>query len=251
MNGVGNKNLKRVNRTQIGNIRKMQKVSAQQFVYETMPEEELLLSDFEIKTECDSADETEKVNPYFQVIENVGVVNNADSIMQELISLRKTVEEIKQCCLQLNATVNNLLKKDETHSDETVTFPAKTKEELEDLDKKIGEEPQRYIVIFKKMLIGHGGRVEKLLKNIISTQVALSFNFDGTHGMLPFKSFQNINSCLFNAVKEELPSTFLYKRAIQNGFRRMKNLHFKRLSTGRKLEDEVIIFGSHVTKTPE
>ncbi|XP_055904485.1 uncharacterized protein LOC129940246 [Eupeodes corollae] len=155
-------------------------------------------------------------------------------IRQEFTALRANIEQLNNSFCELNARFKQLSNNEVINTREISTaFPIETVEDVEELEKKIAEEPDRYIELFKKLVGGNGG-IEKNLKNLIGPNVAVLYNFDGTSGKKHFKALKNINTTLYSAVKKDVPSYKLYEKSIRLSFKRIKNLYFKKASNQKK-----------------
>ncbi|XP_055907126.1 uncharacterized protein LOC129942284 [Eupeodes corollae] len=122
-----------------------------------------------------------------------------DEMRADIKRLCVTTEQLKNEICTLAAHIKHLIKADVINSKEVSTnFPIETISDLDEIEKRAEEDPQKYTDIFKKIIDSSGGGLEKALKNIISSEIAIELNYEGTNGKHSFKTLTNINSCLYS-----------------------------------------------------
>ncbi|XP_055916877.1 uncharacterized protein LOC129949439 isoform X2 [Eupeodes corollae] len=177
---------------------------------------------------------------------DTGNIASADMefIKKELKYLRSAIDKQNNSISTITTLLRQLIKEEVVLNDhhEKLNLPVETETDLEGLENEVAENFGKYET-FRDLVFGRGG-LEKNLKHIISAEVALHYNWDGTTGKKAFKNFKSINEALFNAVKPEITSSEVYKKAIRQGLKRIKNLHFKRISLQKKQDLKVTIIDS-------
>ncbi|XP_034142802.1 coiled-coil domain-containing protein 8 homolog isoform X2 [Esox lucius] len=132
---------------------------------------------------------------------------SCEAMVSKLLTI---VEEIKETQKVHGKMLNVLLKKQDTSVMEVpdgVVFPLQTQEDVEVLEEQLGDRSLMSAVVAMVADIG-GTNVDdatrRMMKYILSNELALDYNMFGRHGKKKFKDL-----CLFNVVYEALKKNSL------------------------------------------
>ncbi|CAD7078734.1 unnamed protein product [Hermetia illucens] len=151
--------------------------------------------------------------------------NKTYLVSEKIVKQNQAIMDV----LASHSVLLNKIYKNETMPTEVSTvFPIKTVEELEKLNNGISEEDIPFYVATVKMKIKAGGLIKNFSK-LISEDICLKYNYNGTHGKLPFCQYLKINGIFEGAVGDEN-----YTSLIKQPFKRAKNNFFKKECLKRK-----------------
>ncbi|CAD7078548.1 unnamed protein product [Hermetia illucens] len=151
--------------------------------------------------------------------------NKTYLVSEKIVKQNQAIMDV----LASHSVLLNKIYKNETMPTEVSTvFSIKTVEELEKLNNGISEEDIPFYVATVKMKIKAGGLIKNFSK-LISEDICLKYNYNGTHGKLPFCQYLKINGIFEGAVGDEN-----YTSLIKQLFKRAKNNFFKKECLKRK-----------------
>ncbi|CAD7092694.1 unnamed protein product [Hermetia illucens] len=145
----------------------------------------------------------------------------------ECINLKMQLKKLEEKIVKQNQAIMDVLAshslllnkiyKNETMPTEVSTvFPIKTVEELEKLNNGISEEDIPFYVATVKMKIKAGGLIKNFSK-LISEDICLKYNYNGTQGKLPFCQYLKINGIFEGAVGDENYTSLIKQRTGRRG----------------------------------
>ncbi|CAD7087274.1 unnamed protein product [Hermetia illucens] len=142
-------------------------------------------------------------------------------LKMQLKKLEEKIVKQNQAIMDVLAShsvlLNKIYKNETMPTEVSTVFPIKTVEELEKLNNGISEEDIPFYVATVKMKIKAGGLIKNFSK-LISEDICLKYNYNGTHGKLPFCQYLKINGTFEGAIGDEN-----YTSLIKQAFKRAKN----------------------------
>ncbi|KAH8302386.1 hypothetical protein KR044_005901 [Drosophila immigrans] len=154
------------------------------------------------------------------------------NIVERLGCLERKVDFLLNLNTKILARVDKLC---ETGKEvmEPTEFPIKSRDELEAIDEKIANSPDKYIELFKSFFQPFG--FEKHIGRIFDEDLIAEMNFDGVSSKIGLSNYANLNSALFEAQKKEGFAYADYRKSVRTAFLRAKNRIYKSASR-RKME---------------
>ncbi|XP_034109122.1 uncharacterized protein LOC117571192 [Drosophila albomicans] len=146
------------------------------------------------------------------------------NINERLGSLERKVDFLINLHVKILARVDKLCE-DAKEVVEPTEFPIKSKEELEIMDEKIANAPDKYIELFKVLFKPDG--FEKHICRIFNDEMVIEMNFDGACSKLGLTNYANLNSALFESLKREGFTYGDYRKTVRSAFNKTKNRIYK------------------------
>ncbi|XP_062128643.1 uncharacterized protein LOC133840693 isoform X1 [Drosophila sulfurigaster albostrigata] len=146
------------------------------------------------------------------------------NINERLGSLERKVDFLINLHVKILARVDKLCE-DAKEVVEPTEFPIKSKEELEIMDEKIANAPDKYIELFKVLFKPDG--FEKHICRIFNDEMVIEMNFDGACSKLGLTNYANLNSALFESLKREGFTYGDYRKTVRAAFNKTKNRIYK------------------------
>lgn len=141
-----------------------------------------------------------------------------DNINQRIISLETSVASILE-------TVNKLAGLQTAKLVTTVEFPLESLSDVEEMEKKIQENSERYIVLLRSALMPEG--ILKNFRRVLGLPLIMDFNYAGIFSKNGLSSYDFLNRALYEAVKRDGYTFEDYKRDVRLAFSREKNKFYK------------------------
>ncbi|XP_036341433.1 uncharacterized protein LOC118750809 [Rhagoletis pomonella] len=143
----------------------------------------------------------------------------------------KIEETLQDTLPKIRSAVDQLIKKNVPITTKKI-FPILTLGDLEEANKEVGNEIEKYTQILKIIINPEG--IFKNFNRILSDEVIHQLNYDGVNSKIAFKEYKSLNKALFEATAKEGTTHKDFVKEIRNCFRAYKSRNFKKLYDQKK-----------------
>ncbi|XP_017482812.1 PREDICTED: uncharacterized protein LOC108371719 isoform X2 [Rhagoletis zephyria] len=143
----------------------------------------------------------------------------------------KIEETLQDTLPKIRSAVDQLIKKNVPITTKKI-FPILTLGDLEEANKEVGNEIEKYTQILKIIINPEG--IFKNFNRILSDKVIHQLNYDGVNFKMAFKEYKSLNKALFEATAKEGTTHKDFVKEIRNCFRAYKSRNFKKIYDKKK-----------------
>ncbi|XP_034473098.1 uncharacterized protein LOC117780609 [Drosophila innubila] len=162
--------------------------------------------------------------------------SSVTAIHQKLDNLSSRLSSLESNVANVLAVVKKLAVNSKFTA--SVEFPVENLSSLEEINKKVEEDSQRYVALLRSTLMPEG--VIKNLGRVLSLSLIMDMNYGGTFSKKGLNSFESLNSALYEAVKRDGYTFDDYKRDVRLAFSKAKNKVYKRNTELNKQKQQQI-----------
>ncbi|XP_011185853.1 uncharacterized protein LOC105214239 isoform X1 [Zeugodacus cucurbitae] len=187
----------------------------------------------------------------YETTENMDLTSQMQDLSKEIKEMRADIQQIKGFMDHQNEVIDELMKghqemmkrlvKQEEEAEEEKNiqrpvFPLMTQEDLDNAEAFIGmdERKKEEMTRFLKPLLMPIGLKQKLVY-VLSEEIILSYNLEGTHGKKRMLLYPKLLSVLYSATDRPGWSYKLFLDDLRRGFQFGKKKHFRKKCASNKL----------------